>query len=101
MREVLTRRFSRALKEAPDRTAGSWPDLAVIDGGKGQLAVAEQVFADPGIDDVALPSIAQGPDRAAGRAPLQRPGRPRRPCAPRAPVPRGTASCMDRVCTSG
>src|SRR3546814_2919845 len=57
MREVLTRRFSRALKEDPDRTAGSWPDLVVIDGGKGQLAVAEQVFADLGIDDVALLEI--------------------------------------------
>ena len=76
MREVLTRRFSRALKEDPDRAAGSWPDLVAIDGGKGQLAVAEQVFADLGIDDVALLAIAKGPDRDAGRETLHRPGRP-------------------------
>src|SRR3546814_19455624 len=87
MREVLTRRFSRALKEDPDRTAGSWPDLVVIDGGKGQLAVAEQVFADLGIDDVALLAIAKAPDRDAGRETLHRPGRPRPTLDPRAPLP--------------
>ena len=67
MREVLTRRFSRAMKEDPDRDKGQWPDLVVIDGGKGQLKIALEVFADLGIEDLALVSIAKGPDRNAGR----------------------------------
>ncbi|MBT5033620.1 MAG: excinuclease ABC subunit UvrC, partial [Rhodospirillaceae bacterium] len=67
MREVLSRRFSRALKEDPDRTGGQWPDLVLIDGGAGQLSVVREVFAELGIEDVALASIAKGPDRNAGR----------------------------------
>ncbi len=67
VREVLTRRFQRALKEDPDRGEGMWPDLVIIDGGKGQLSIAEQVLTDLGIDDVALLGIAKGPDRNAGR----------------------------------
>ena len=67
MREVLTRRFSRALKEDPERAQGQWPDLVLIDGGKGQLGVALEVFEDLGIDDVGLAAIAKGPDRNAGR----------------------------------
>jgi excinuclease ABC subunit C len=67
MREVLTRRFGRALKEDPERSRGTWPDLVLIDGGAGQLAVACSVFADLGIADVAVAAIAKGPDRNAGR----------------------------------
>ena len=67
MREVLMRRFSRALKEDPERAEGQWPDLILIDGGKGQLGVAMEVFEDLGIEDVALAAIAKGPDRNAGR----------------------------------
>lgn len=67
MREVLTRRFARALKEDPDRDRGQWPDLVLIDGGQGQLKVACEVFADLGVEDVTLVSIAKGPDRDAGR----------------------------------
>ena len=67
MREVLSRRFSRALKEDPDRAGGQWPDLVLIDGGKGQLGVALEVFQDLGIEDVAVAAIAKGPDRHAGR----------------------------------
>lgn len=70
MREVLTRRFARALKEDPDRESENWPDLVIVDGGKGQLSVARGVFADLGIDDVALLGIAKGPDRNAGRETL-------------------------------
>lgn len=67
MREVFTRRFERAVKEDPDRSGGSWPDLVLIDGGKGQLNAVRAVLAELGIDDVALVGIAKGPDRDAGR----------------------------------
>jgi len=67
MREVLTRRFSRALKEDPDRAQGQWPDLILIDGGKGQLGIAMEVFEELGIEEVALAAVAKGPDRNAGR----------------------------------
>ncbi|MGE5546077.1 MAG: excinuclease ABC subunit UvrC [Solirubrobacterales bacterium] len=75
MREVLTRRFKRAQKEDPDRDRGLWPDLVLIDGGQGQLAAALEVFADLGVDDVAIASIAKGPDRNAGRERFFVPGR--------------------------
>jgi len=67
MNEVLTRRFSRALKEDPDRTKGQWPDLILIDGGKGQLSSAANALSELGIDDVPIVGIAKGPDRDAGR----------------------------------
>jgi len=67
MREVLTRRFKRAQKEDPDRDKGGWPDLVLIDGGRGQLNVALEVFAELGVEEVALVSISKGPDRNAGR----------------------------------
>ncbi len=53
MREVLTRRVRRGLKD------GTLPDLIVIDGGKGQVAVARAVLADAGLDDVPLVGIAK------------------------------------------
>ena len=67
MRQVLTRRFGRALKEDPDKSAGNWPDLVLIDGGQGQYQVARAVFDELGIEDIALVAIAKGPDRDAGR----------------------------------
>ena len=67
LREVLTRRFARALKEDPERTGSQWPDLVLIDGGSGQLSVACEVFADLGINDIPVAAIAKGPDRNAGR----------------------------------
>jgi excinuclease ABC subunit C len=82
MREALGRRFARALKEDPDRSRGGWPDLVVIDGGAGQLGSALSVFADLGIDDVAVVAIAKGPDRNAGRERLFLPGRPPLSLAP-------------------
>lgn len=76
LREVLMRRFSRALKEDPDRTRNQWPDLVLIDGGQGQLSVACQVMADLGIDDLPLAAIAKGPERNAGRERFFLQGRP-------------------------
>ncbi len=66
LREVLTRRFARALAHDKDDTA-QWPDVVLIDGGKGHLSTAEATFADLGISDVPLIAIAKGPDRNAGR----------------------------------
>ncbi|MBW6523136.1 excinuclease ABC subunit UvrC [Sphingomonas sp. RHCKR47] len=61
MREVLTRRFSRALEEDPDRDSGEWPDLVLLDGGRGQLNAAKAVLEDLGIEDVCLVGVAKGP----------------------------------------
>ncbi len=86
MNEVLTRRFSRALKEDPDRESGQWPDLVLIDGGAGQLGVTMNVFNELGIDDVVVAAIAKGPDRNAGRERIFLPGRDPISLAPRDPV---------------
>ena len=67
MGEMLTRRFARAIKEDPDRSAGQWPDMILIDGGQGQLSAATAALEELGIDDVAVVAIAKGPDRDAGR----------------------------------
>lgn len=65
MREVLTRRFKRAQDEDPDRegdrNGGGWPDLVLVDGGRGQLSVAMQVLEELGIEDVTVVGIAKGP----------------------------------------
>jgi excinuclease ABC subunit C len=86
MREVFRRRFGRALKEDPERERGMWPDLVLIDGGRGQLSSVEEVFAELGIADVALVGIAKGPDRNAGRERFFLPGRPPFSLEPRDPV---------------
>ena len=86
MREVLSRRFSRALKEESDRTAGTWPDLVLVDGGKGQLGGALEVFEDLGIEGVTVAAIAKGPDRHAGRERIYLPGCEPLTLPPRDPV---------------
>lgn len=98
MREVLSRRFSRGRAEpapeplpggepeAGERSAEQWPDLVLIDGGPGQLAVALEVFADLGVHGVALAAIAKGPERNAGRERVHRPGQPPLILEPRSPV---------------
>ena len=68
MREMLQRRFGRALKErAENDAAPDWPDLLLIDGGAGQLSAVREILNDLGVHDVALVAIAKGPDRNAGR----------------------------------
>lgn len=62
MREVFERRFSRAQTEDPDRSQGDWPDLVLIDGGRGQLNAAMGVLETLGIEDVCLVGVAKGPD---------------------------------------
>lgn len=84
MREVLTRRFGRLIKENgknKDEMNTSdpisiWPDLILIDGGKGQLSAAQSVFDELGIDDITLVAISKGPDRNAGREEFHMSGKP-------------------------
>ncbi len=61
MREVFQRRFARAQDEDPDRDGGMWPDLVLIDGGKGQMSAARDTLEELGIEDVPLIAIAKGP----------------------------------------
>jgi len=86
MREVMERRFARALKEDPERERGTWPDLVMLDGGQGQLNSALEVFAELGIDDVPIVAIAKGPDRDAGRERFFMPGKPPFSLEPKDPV---------------
>ncbi|HBT34653.1 MAG TPA: excinuclease ABC subunit C [Hyphomonas sp.] len=77
MREVMRRRFSRALKEREEGNGTNWPDLVLIDGGLGQLNAVIEALAGIGVtpEDVNLVSIAKGVDRNAGREQFFRPGR--------------------------
>ncbi len=67
MREVLQRRFGRALREQAEGERPAWPDLLLIDGGAGQLSAVRDVLAELGVNDVPIVAIAKGPDRDAGR----------------------------------
>ncbi len=86
MREVLQRRFARALSENPARDDPNWPDLLLIDGGAGQLSAAAGVMADLGLSDIPLVAIAKGVDRDAGREWFHMAGRDAFQLPPRDPV---------------
>lgn len=95
MREVLTRRFARLQKDSPrvtevgeasDDAMPDWPDLVLIDGGKGQLEAARSVLAELGINDVPLAGVAKGVDRDAGREQFFIPGRDPFRLPPREPA---------------
>jgi excinuclease ABC subunit C len=86
MREVLERRFGRALKEHGDREDPHWPDLVLIDGGAGQLSAARAVMDEMGVGDIPLVAIAKGPDRNAGREWFHMEGREPLQLPPRDPV---------------
>ena len=86
MREVMTRRFRRALQEDSVRGSGSWPDLVLIDGGAGQLRAASVALAELGVDDVPVVAISKGPDRDAGRERFHMAGRPPFMMKPNDPV---------------
>jgi excinuclease ABC subunit C len=107
MREVLKRRFSRLMKESPrdaapapgpggpsakdagERDAGempAWPDLVLVDGGRGQLDAARQTLEEIGLSGVPLVGVAKGPDRDAGRETFFVPGREPFKLAPRDPA---------------
>jgi excinuclease ABC subunit C len=82
MREMLTRRYTRLLKEEVEGETGRndeiphRPDLILIDGGQGQVSAALAVLADLGIHGLPLVGIAKGTDRDAGREHFYMPGRP-------------------------
>src|SRR5205807_4554072 len=95
MREVLERRFKRLLKppeddaakaKADDDSFPQWPDLVIIDGGRGQLNAVREIFAGLGLTLVALLAVAKGPDRDAGRETLFMPDREAIKLEPRDPV---------------
>ena len=67
MREVMTRRFGRAMEDDPDRENGTWPDLVLIDGGKGQMSSVREAVEELGVEDLPLIAVSKGPDRNAGR----------------------------------
>jgi excinuclease ABC subunit C len=107
MREVLQRRFKRLLTpaegdaantkaetkvetkaetKADDDSFPQWPDLVIIDGGRGQLNAAREIFDQLGLNQVSLLAVAKGPDRDAGRETLFMPDREAIKLEPRDPV---------------
>jgi len=81
MREVLERRFGRALRENE-----TLPDIVLIDGGAGQFSAVRGVLDDLGVTEVKLIAIAKGPDRDAGREWFHSEGRAPFQLPPRDPV---------------
>ena len=96
MREVLQRRFKRLMAQAAEGDAArpkpdddsfpQWPDLVIIDGGRGQLNAVREIFEGLGLTQVALLAVAKGPDRDAGRETLFMPGKEAIKLEPRDPV---------------
>jgi len=106
MREVLQRRFKRLLSppeadagkdskdtvkdtvkpKADDDSFPQWPDLVIIDGGRGQLNAVREIFQNLGLTQVSLLAVAKGPDRDAGRETLFMPDREAIKLEPRDPV---------------
>jgi excinuclease ABC subunit C len=74
MKEVLNRRFSRLLKEDPDKEKGLWPDLLLIDGGAGQVSAVAEIMAEHGVDDIPMVGVAKGVDRDHGKEEFHRLG---------------------------
>ncbi|MFN3618669.1 excinuclease ABC subunit UvrC [Sphingorhabdus sp.] len=68
MREVMARRFARLMADDTEQERDeNWPDLVLIDGGKGQMSSVMQVVRELGVEDVAFIGVSKGPDRNAGR----------------------------------
>ena len=75
MKEVMTRRFTRLMKEDPERTSESWPDLLLIDGGAGQVSAVAEILETLGVEDVPMVGVAKGVDRDHGKEEFYIPGR--------------------------
>ncbi len=76
MKEVLSRRFLRLLKEDADRGQGTWPDLLLIDGGQGQVSAVREIMDNLGVSDIPMVGVAKGEDRHAGKEEFHRTGKP-------------------------
>ncbi len=74
MKEVLTRRFKRLLKDDPEREQGLWPDLLLIDGGAGQVSAVAQIMREMGVEDIPMLGVAKGVDRDQGKEVFHRVG---------------------------
>ena len=85
MKAMLHRRFARLEAEDPDRESGNWPDLCLIDGGKGQVSAVMSALAELGVD-VPIVGVAKGPDRNAGRETFYLPSGREFTLPPNAPV---------------
>ena len=96
MKEVLQRRFKRLLAppaegdaakpKVQDDDVPQWPDLVIIDGGRGQLNAVKEIFDALELKQVTLMSVAKGPERDAGQETLFMPDRPAIKLQPRDPV---------------
>ncbi len=86
MKAMLSRRFARLEREDPDREAGDWPDLVLIDGGKGQLSAVGEALGELGVHNVCIVGVAKGPDRNAGRETFYLPSGRELTLPPNAPV---------------
>jgi len=85
--EAVANAETAASGEAGEDTGDSpWPDLVIIDGGRGQLSAAQATLAALGLDAVPLIAVAKGPDRDAGRETFFVPGREPFKLKPRDPV---------------
>ena len=86
MKAMLRRRFARLEKDDPDRSAGDWPDLVLIDGGRGQLSAVNAAMAELGVDNVCIVGVSKGFDRDAGRETFHLPSGKELHLPPSAPV---------------
>ena len=87
MKEVLERRFARLEKDDPDRKEGEWPDLLLIDGGKGQLSAVMEILEEAGVSDVPVVGVAKGPHHGRdGREVFHFPGGREMTLPPNAPL---------------
>ncbi|GLT09281.1 excinuclease ABC subunit UvrC [Sulfitobacter sp. PR48] len=75
MKEVLTRRFKRLIKEDPERREGQWPELLLIDGGAGQVSAVASIMREYGVEDIPMVGVAKGVDRDAGKEEFHRVGK--------------------------
>ncbi len=74
MKEVLTRRFKRLIKDDPDRSKGLWPDLLLIDGGAGQVSAVHQIMTEFEVTEIPMIGVAKGIDRDQGKEEFHRIG---------------------------
>jgi excinuclease ABC subunit C len=75
MKEVMTRRFKRLLKEDPDRKGDTWPSLLLIDGGAGQVSAVQEIMDALGVADIPMVGVAKGEFRDHGKEEFHRTGK--------------------------